>query len=267
MTGKVMYMGRRNFQVFVDGKRYAVKPRDVMELPLKDCLYLIDQYGFKAFGEETAAAIMKHTDIGDRYSKLQNMLSGKRCFIIGRGESLKGFDFDRLKKEFTIALNGAFLAFPAKALLFLDKEVVRKYKDDIKDFNGYIFCRESTHYHRMDLRDNIYPFPIHDQKIQQRVEYGLYNGALSGIAAINLAMALEAEKIYLLGYDMNPKKGKTYFDTQEENSNYTKQDWVKVRVKMFSAYHSFADRIIDCTPNNNLGFEYQDINTVLGGRK
>lgn len=259
-----MYMGRRNFQVFVDGKRYAVKPRDILELPLKDCLFLIDNHGFKAFGEETKHLFVKHNDISDRYSRLINMLAGKRCFIVGRGPSLKHFDFSRLSKEFTVALNGAFLSFPAKALLFMDKEVVRKYRDQIKDFEGLIFCRESSHYHRMDLRENVFPFPVHDQKIQQRVEYGLYNGALSGLAAINLAMALEAEKIYLLGYDMTPRKDKTYFDTDEQNSNYLKQDWVNVRVKMFAAYHSFGDRIIDCTPKNNLGFQYESIDTVLG---
>lgn len=259
-----MYMGRRNFQVFVGGKRYAVKPRDVLELPVQDCLFLIQNHGFRAFGEETKSMMVKHNDIGDRYQKLQNLLAGKRCFIVGRGPSLTGFDFKRLEKEFTIALNGAFLSFPAKALLFMDKEVVKKYHEQIKEFNGYIFCRESSHYHRMDMRPNVFPFPIHDQRIQQRVEYGLYNGALSGLAAINLAMALDAEKIYLLGYDMNPRKDKKYFDTQEQNSNYLNLDWVKVRVKMFAAYHSFGDRIIDCTPENNLGFEHEPIDRVLG---
>lgn len=42
----------------------------------------------------------------------KNKFSGKRCFIIGNGPSLKKTDMSRLKEEYTFGMNRIFLMFP-----------------------------------------------------------------------------------------------------------------------------------------------------------
>ncbi len=44
--------------------------------------------------------------------KLYNIHSGKRCFIIGNGPSLKSEDLDKLRDEISFASNGIYLIFP-----------------------------------------------------------------------------------------------------------------------------------------------------------
>src|ERR1017187_6377563 len=41
---------------------------------------------------------------------------GKRCFIVGGGESVKGFDFNRLNGEHTIGINKAFKFFSTSTI-------------------------------------------------------------------------------------------------------------------------------------------------------
>mgnify|MGYP002682074433 CR=1 FL=1 len=43
---------------------------------------------------------------------------GQRCFIVGGGPSLKGFDFGRLRGERVIAINRAFEACPTADIMF-----------------------------------------------------------------------------------------------------------------------------------------------------
>ena len=53
-----------------------------------------------------------------------------RCFIVGKGRSLKGFDFNLLKDEYTLCLNHAVFAVPnPKGLCFLDPGFYPEYKD------------------------------------------------------------------------------------------------------------------------------------------
>ena len=44
--------------------------------------------------------------------------SGRRCFIVGGGPSLKGFDFERLRGERVIAINKAFYDVPFADIVF-----------------------------------------------------------------------------------------------------------------------------------------------------
>lgn len=262
MKCKLRYSGCRNALFVIDGKKRKLKPHDIIFSTLEEAIRLTNSFNFKADNEETKCMIDNVDFPVDKYDDIRTLLEGKRCFIVGRGESLKGFDFNKLKDEFVIGINAAFLTCNANAVLFLDKIFVKQHKHDLIKFDGFIFSRKSTQYHRMDTRDNVLPFSVHNGNPQAEVEHGLFCGALSGIAALNLAMALKAEKIYLLGYDL--KSNIPYYDTGEVNDNYSRENWLDARKKLFKRYMSFGDRIVNCTPKSSLDFfEYQDIEEIL----
>ena len=66
--------------------------------------------------------------------------AGRRCFIIGGGPSLKGFDFERLRGERVIAINKAFYDVPFADIVF---GMDRPFLDDIMcgKFGGKIINR------------------------------------------------------------------------------------------------------------------------------
>lgn len=53
----------------------------------------------------------RNFDKGREIKKLHNKFSGKRCFIIGNGPSLKAKDLDMLKDEYTFAFNKIYYIF------------------------------------------------------------------------------------------------------------------------------------------------------------
>ena len=46
------------------------------------------------------------------------MWKGRRCFVVGGGPSLQGFDFNVLKGELVIALNAGFIINPTLSFIF-----------------------------------------------------------------------------------------------------------------------------------------------------
>lgn len=261
-TYKVKYTGRRRNQYFIGGKSYVLDPFDIIEVPYDVALELIEGHQFKIFDERLTIKIRALKEPVEKNKKIQNMLLGKRCFITGRGPSLRDFDFKKIKGNFSIAINKSFLSFPSSAVLFLDRQFVSDHREDLAKYNGYIFGATRTQYYMMDLRDNVYHFPTHSGNPQQSLDTGLFCGALSGIASINLAMIMGAEKIYLLGFDMGPGRG-DYFDDEKINKNYHNKEWAENRIKIFKRYMCFGDKIIDCTPNNALPFPHENIDDVL----
>lgn len=145
-----------------------------------------------------------------------NSWLGRRCFIIGGGESLKGFDFKKLDGELTIGINKAFKYYPNSTLnYFMDSvfpdvmeqgdydevgeppllDFWKKYMGvkvfitpmEVKQFSSDIYV----------VRRNLIP-----EINREHLDHGIYAGNNSGTGAIGLAVALGSTKIFLLGYDM-----------------------------------------------------------------
>lgn len=135
---------------------------------------------------------------------------GKRCFIIGGGPSLRGFDFSRLQGELSIGVNRAFTGVDCTILFFMDREcyewmiggdlggeVQRKFRA----FKGFKVC----------LYIALYDYPRDIRLLRNTgstaftssMRNGIGSGTNSGYAALNLAVCLGANPIYLLGFDMS----------------------------------------------------------------
>ena len=100
------------------------------------------------------------------------MLKGQRCFIIGSGNSLKGFDYSRLDGEFSIVLNHQIALYPnASAVLFIDSVFRNEKWEELQAFQGMIFCATRTQYRMYDSRENIIPFDLVQSKTFVKINH------------------------------------------------------------------------------------------------
>jgi len=130
---------------------------------------------------------------------------GEDVFIIGGGDSLREQDFDwsLLEDELTIGCNSAFTLGEkiCKICIFGDPKWFRKYQRELQSYKGILFTNASQ------LRNTrlswLWTMP--------RKGKGLSVLALgwnknTGAAAVNLALILGAQRIFLLGFDMHLSK-------------------------------------------------------------
>lgn len=125
--------------------------------------------------------------------------TGRDAYLIGGGPSLQTFDFERLRGRPTIGCNQAFLlgAERCQICAFGDLKFWKKFKVDLESYEGWVVTnygvmRPPTWLHRWTRQD--------DGLSGHRGTLGWnFN---TGAAAINLALLLGAQRVFLLGYDL-----------------------------------------------------------------
>ena len=140
---------------------------------------------------------------------------GRRCFIAGGGPSLRDFDWPRLDGELTIAINRAYEQIPQPSIIFSMDDSFQKWtkngefgKDTARRFEALacakVFLRTSTAF-RYGPDHLVLEEYRERHGLSPSLAAGLGNGDNSGFAALNLALCLGADPIYLLGFDMGGK--------------------------------------------------------------
>jgi len=198
------------------------------------------------------------------------MLSGRDCFIVGSGSSLCGFDFNKLDKHFTIGMNHIVEHYDKlNCLLFADRIFVKTTPYDLSKFQGMIFASEKATYQpeieTIKNNDNFYIFQDNRGHLSTDIEKdGLYHPTNSAIMAMNLALIMNAKKIYLLGFDYVDKKGNRHFyPDYEHHKRYPMIKFLKKLDKML-AFVPHRDRFINLNPESGLNlFKKQNRSTVL----
>jgi len=164
--------------------------------------------------------LSSHEELINKYPN--KTWSRSRCFIIGGGPSLKGFDFSRLDNELTIAVNRVheFIKSPS-IIFFIDEDgfykdlMCREFgREALDKFNDSKAMKIALNISGHKYGRGIYSIPISkNPEMTFDLKDGLYDGGNSGYAALNLAVCLGATTIYLLGFDMKGDgKGKqTWF--------------------------------------------------------
>ncbi|MHA2023966.1 MAG: hypothetical protein ACTSWQ_09930 [Candidatus Thorarchaeota archaeon] len=155
---------------------------------------------------------------------MAKMVSGRECFIVGGGPSLKGFDFNLLVGKEVIVVNKAIIHVPgAKYFVTVDYTFLRKVNfsklltpsiskvfiaclhfDYIVEKGGMI----------VDTRSNtVYDLSDFDVVVKSRQAEGFgyrffdfRNGYNSGYCALQLAVILGYKRINLLGFDLQVVK-------------------------------------------------------------
>lgn len=142
-------------------------------------------------------------------------MKNKRIIIVGSGASIRNHLWetpiedlplwDKLKDEFTITLNWSYKWLWPTILLYHDS---RFYCTEQKRLDSHPFL--------LGLHSDFYVNKLNYQKHIDKVGDNLHllkskTTNLSGNFALDIATRLEAEEIYLLGYDLNSTDGRTHF--------------------------------------------------------
>jgi hypothetical protein len=206
---------------------------------------------------------------------------GRRCFIVGGGPSLKGFEFERLRGDLTIAINRSlesldptiwFSGAPRLVSWILQGELGENLRTKFLRGAGFLKC----------LVTNLgYCWPANILVLNRRecsfrlstsMEQGIYlgpagSGCNSGLGALNLALCLGADPIYLLGFDM--------IGGPDGRQTWHHQDYPQV--ESGAVYHDFAKafeqistdalgraRVINLNPQSAMkSFPFGEVNEVL----
>lgn len=117
--------------------------------------------------------------------------------LIGGGRSLRGFDFTQLQDRCTIGCNQAFMLGPeiCKICIFGDYKFWATFCRPLSHFGGWVVSPRHTTTRQADW---IHFFNRQDEGLSKT---RLAWNANTGAAAINLALILGAQRVFLLGYD------------------------------------------------------------------
>jgi hypothetical protein len=201
--------------------------------------------------------------------------AGQRCFIIGGGPSLKGFDFERLRGQGRIiAINKAFKDVPFADIMFaMDRPLLddlssgklgEDYRQAFEAFEGAKLW--------LDLSGYSYPAGVYSVPSagatgwSKSLSQGLVHGNNSGYGAINLAMILGASPIYLLGYDCSrgPAGEKHYHNGYLSGSNPDAMNIFKREIEAGAKLIEGRARIINLNPQSALScFPFGNVDDVL----
>ncbi|MHA2012746.1 MAG: hypothetical protein ACTSWG_10305 [Candidatus Helarchaeota archaeon] len=184
------------------------------------------------------------------------MLKNKQCIIIGSGSSVRQNMWNvpikdlelwkKIKNSFTIGINWSFYFFDATIHMFNDahfywteKEFLNQLSLVISFQNPQFGDWKKQRWYEMKKMDNIYLVPIRKKKkdknnktikeywSKQAWQNGFYDPHLSGQFALNMAIALGFEEIFLLGYDACAINGHTHFYDDNPNIGITNFDGIK----------------------------------------
>ena len=161
--------------------------------------------------------------LGDKngsFDNIKDAWKGQPCFVVGASINLRGFDLKKLEGFHSIGINHMIEYYDGfEWFIFLDNRFLNKTSYDINKFKGKIFtsnrCRLLPN--SLDwVRFKPKPFNSHPDEDIRR---GLFNGSLTGLCALNLAIISGASPIYLLGCD-TPKMETSHMDYHYQK-NYT----------------------------------------------
>jgi hypothetical protein len=220
-----------------------------------------------------------------------------RVFIIGGGASLNGFNFSSLKDEDVIAVNKS-IEYVDYAKYFItmdytfftnhhkltnaDFSIINKKAENsyfiintehtyIKNINGvYTDTRFNLKYDALNKFNGV----IRSARTYDSANgfgsdiHTFSHGNNSGYCALQLAISLGYEEIYLLGYDLNVSSVKTHFHNgyKQDIAKFSRNliEYRTVFGKSLQLYKG-SSKIYSCSQNSYLNtfIKYVDIKTVL----
>ena len=151
----------------------------------------------------------------EKIKKIKNIHKNRRCFIIGNGPSLRYQDLEQLyaHKEICFGVNRIYLAYQhtnwrPDYYVAVDYMVIQNDLEKIREMEGTKFIR---HFYKSLPQwddEEIYEFRGIDYKAANpQISFDMYQGIYMGntvvFDAIQIALYMGFQEIYLLGVDMS----------------------------------------------------------------
>lgn len=207
--------------------------------------------------------------------------AGQKVFIVGGGESLKNFDFSKLAGQKVITINLAFEQCPSATINYaMDSDLydkIIKGKLNAKhpnldqkwfSFNGRrVFLTPMEQ--KLMGKEVLLVMRLRNKVVSKSLEEGVYGESNSGLGAIQLAVAMGAEDISLLGFDMKCKETSHfhggYCDNRDlEQFNIKLNDFKNDIGHFAPVYQHLGIKIRNCNPDSDLKcFPFANIDEVL----
>lgn len=189
------------------------------------------------------------------YNNINGVWKDEPCFVIAGGPSLRGFDLHQLDGLHTIGINHLIEDYDGfEWFLFLDDRFLRITTYDITKYQGKIFssnkCRLLPHNNNVRFRAL-----GTSHAIEERIEQGLWNGRMSGLCALHLAIISGADPIYLLGCDCGGGKA-TDYHYKEDYTGAQKSEQKRIKyvnnAPFYDRFEKWKDRIINLSAISNI---------------
>ena len=185
-----------------------------------------------------------------------------RCFVVGTGPSLEGFDFSLLDGEDSIAINHSVRFFEPTYVFWADNKLPSELTEAILNSGASRYTTDKKNSIPDTTIVGTNGGPSND------LDDGLFYVQNSGLAALNLAILLWYNPIYLLGLDMGSDNVKTHF--------YPDDRWVpncvyEYQAKFYDYFHHERYKmdmpmVYNCSPVSKIKcFPFKDIREVLDG--
>jgi hypothetical protein len=195
-----------------------------------------------------------------------NVWAGERCFVVGGGPSLIGFNWELLRDTGrVIAVNRAIEDVPWADIMFsLDNRLynwLHSQRDSLNPktlqaydhFAGMKVWLDSAAY---PFGDDIYTVPfLGHVGVSFSLKEGLYSGGNSGSAALGLAVALGCSPIVLLGFDMgHASNGATHYHDgyPQESCDPQSRTWIETLNKIAPKIKVAGIQVINANPQSNV---------------
>lgn len=140
----------------------------------------------------------------EKFWDIPELWKGETVFVVGGGPSLLDFDFERLKSQRIVGVNLAFTKIPfMQFCFFADNRFWGWHELELRKFQHHIISTaknlkvDHPHFHLIS-RD-------HDHSKWFSTEKGTVIGRDSGCQAVNFTYHLGAQRIILLGFDLDFK--------------------------------------------------------------
>jgi hypothetical protein len=204
--------------------------------------------------------------------------AGRPAVCIGGGPSLIGFDWHRLDGWLTIGVNRVFECHDPTIIFTMDRTfyvnvMQGRYGPAAQEAWAKSLALKALlkAANRPGL-DGVFSIPIYRSYAHGRLTFsfnmatGLGHGNNSGYGALNLAVCLGANPIYLLGYDMKHSAGRSHWHEghPRPQREHTVASFILGfnRASLEIAHRSIS--VVNLNPDSALKcFEFRDVNMIL----
>jgi len=146
-----------------------------------------------------------------RLKKYQNMYTGKRCFVIGNGPSLRNTDLSLLKDEFTFGMNRIYLAFEewgfkTSFLVSVNDLVIEQCYSEFRDLDmPKFFSWRSKDLlfpeSQPDINTHFLYTSYTGPRFNNQITNRFWEGSTVTYVCLQLAFCMGFSEVYLIGVD------------------------------------------------------------------